>query len=76
MVHRLFFGQVIKPSIRRKWLMDFSDTEKSNIAFRVLRTLVGGSYKYGQYKLALREKALKVSGYQIVLKALTIKQST
>ena len=48
MGHRLFFGQTTRPSIQLKWLMDSSEILKPNIAFKVLRTLVGGSYKYGQ----------------------------
>ena len=49
MDHKMFSGQATRPSIPRKLLADFSDTLKSNIAFRVLRTLVGGTYKYEQF---------------------------
>ena len=46
-VHRLFFGQDIRPSILLKWLMDYSEIIRSNILFRMLRTLVESVCKCG-----------------------------
>ena len=39
-VHRQFFELATRPSIQRKWRMDFSDTLKSNMPFRMLRLAV------------------------------------
>jgi hypothetical protein len=46
-VHRPFFGQVTRPSIRLRWLMDYSEILRSNIASRMLRTLVESVCKCG-----------------------------
>ena len=45
MVHRLFFGQATRQSIRLKWLMDYLEILKSSIDFRMLRTLVVSVYE-------------------------------
>ena len=38
--YRLFFGQATRPTIRWKWLTDYLEILRSNIAFRMLRTPV------------------------------------
>ena len=44
---KLFFEQATRPSILLKWLTDYSEILKSNILFRMLRTLVESVCKCG-----------------------------
>tara|TARA_X000000950_G_scaffold109833_1_gene138449 strand:- start:808 stop:957 length:150 start_codon:yes stop_codon:yes gene_type:complete len=47
MVHRLFFGQATIPSIRMKWLTDYSEIPRINIPLKMLRMPVGRDCKCG-----------------------------
>ena len=74
MVRRLFFGGVTRPSILLEWFTEYSEIPKSNIASRMLRTLVVSVYKCGQLKIKqyieLKDKALAACDYQTSLRAL------